>query len=65
MEVQDKIRIMVSEENDLVKAAVSSFGEYIQSETQAVNLTLGLVNNGTVLDMDDFELAVKVEKASA
>jgi isoleucyl-tRNA synthetase len=63
LEVQDKIRIIVSEENDLAKAAVSSFGEYIQSETQAVTLDLGAVTDGTVLDMDDFELAVKVEKA--
>ena len=63
LEVQDKIRIIVSEENDMVKAAVSSFGEYIQSETQAVTLDLGAVTDGTVLDMDDFELPVKVEKA--
>jgi isoleucyl-tRNA synthetase len=63
LEVQDKIRIIVAEENDLVKAAVTSFGEYIQSETQAVTLDLGAVSGGTVLDMDDFELPVKVEKA--
>jgi isoleucyl-tRNA synthetase len=46
-----------------VKAAVTSFGDYIQSETQAVTLDLGAVSGGTVLDMDDFELPVKVEKA--
>lgn len=63
LEVQDKIRIMVSEENGPVKAAVSAFGEHIQSETQAVSLTFGSISGATVLDMDDFELAVKVEKA--
>jgi isoleucyl-tRNA synthetase len=63
LEVQDKITIGVSEENELVKSAVISFGEYIQAETQALELSLGTFSEGTVLDMDDFELTVKVEKA--
>jgi isoleucyl-tRNA synthetase len=63
LEVQDKITIEVSEENELVKSAVISFGEYIQAETQALELSLGTFSEGTVLDMDDFELMVKVEKA--
>ncbi|SHO61719.1 isoleucine--tRNA ligase [Algoriphagus zhangzhouensis] len=64
LEVQDKINIQVAEGNELVTNAVQSFGEYIQSETQALSLKLsGEAEKGTVLDMDDFEIAVLVEKA--
>src|SRR5690606_15070312 len=65
LEVQDKINIIVSKDNELVNAAVSSFGQYIQAETQALVLSLESVSEGTVLDMDDFELAIKIEKAKA
>ncbi|WP_268033084.1 isoleucine--tRNA ligase [Algoriphagus sp. PAP.12] len=64
LEVQDKIKIQVAEGNELVTKAVQSFGEYIQSETQALSLKLSAeAEKGTVLDMDDFEIAVLVEKA--
>jgi isoleucyl-tRNA synthetase len=63
LEVQDKIKITVSDDIHLVNASVSAFGEYIQSETQALILNLGSVPNGTQLDFDEFELKVKVEKA--
>lgn len=63
LEVQDKIKIIVSTDNDLASAAISSFGEYIKTETQALALSLSDVPEGIVLDMDDFELIVKVEKA--
>lgn len=64
LEVQDKINIKIADENELVKNALASFGEYIQTEVQALNLELSPALDGaTVLDMDDFELAVLVEKA--
>jgi isoleucyl-tRNA synthetase len=64
LEVQDKITISVSDSNALVNAAIANFGEYIQSETQALSLVLhGSLVDATLLDMDEFELAVKVEKA--
>ncbi|WP_310106916.1 isoleucine--tRNA ligase [Algoriphagus sp. 4150] len=64
LEVQDKINIKIAEENELVKNAIASFGEYIQTEVQALKLELSALTEGaTVLDMDDFELAVLVEKA--
>ena len=63
LEVQDKIKIIVSTDNELASAAISSFGEYIKTETQALALSLSDVPEGIVLDMDDFELIVKVEKA--
>src|SRR5690606_7099838 len=64
LEVQDKINIKIADDNELVKNALESFGEYIQTEVQALNLELSPALDGaTVLDMDDFELAVLVEKA--
>ena len=64
LEVQDKINIKIADDNELVKNALESFGEYIQTEVQALNLELSPALDGaTVLDMDDFELAVLVKKA--
>ena len=63
LEVQDKITIKVSKHDDLVNSALENFASYIQTETQALSLDVnGSVTEGTVLDMDDFELTVKVEK---
>jgi isoleucyl-tRNA synthetase len=64
LEVQDKINIKVASHDDLVDAALSNFAAYIQTETQALTLEVnGSISEGTVLDMDDFELKVQVEKA--
>lgn len=64
MEVQDKINIKIANDNKLVKNSIASFGEYIQTEVQALKLELSSdLEGATVLDMDDFELAVLVEKA--
>ncbi|GAB3653248.1 isoleucine--tRNA ligase [Echinicola sediminis] len=63
LEVQDKITIKVAKLNEQVDKALENFADYIQSETQALSLSVnGDVAEGTVLDMDDFELKVKVEK---
>ncbi|MBR9776222.1 MAG: isoleucine--tRNA ligase [Cytophagales bacterium] len=63
LEVQDKIRIQVAPSNETVDNALLNFSDYIKTETQALALTLeGDSNNSTILDMDEFELAVKVEK---
>ena len=63
LEVQDKIRIQVAPSNETVDYALLNFSDYIKTVTQALALTLdGASNNSTVLDMDEFELAVKVEK---
>ncbi|WP_194775194.1 isoleucine--tRNA ligase [Pararhodonellum marinum] len=64
LDVQDKITIKVAESDDLVTHALTNFGNYIQSETQALSLELnGHMTDATVLEMDDFELSIKVEKA--
>ena len=64
LEVQDKIHIQIADGNPLVDASVENFGSYIQSETQALSLRVTEeAQRGTLLDMDDFEIAVKVQKA--
>ena len=64
LEVQDKITLLVSDSNPLVNASIALFGGYIQEETQAISLSVvNLEVEATVLDMDDFELAVRLVKA--
>lgn len=64
LEVQDKIRIQIADDNDLVNAAVAGFGTYIEVETQAVSLSFeSNLENASLLDMDDFNVSIKVEKA--
>ena len=64
LEVQDKITLLVSDSNPLVNASMALFGGYIQEETQATTLSVvNLEGEVTVLDMDDFELAVRLVKA--
>lgn len=64
LEVQDKIHVMISNDNELVNASLAGFGEYIQSETQALSLELSTNPEGaTIFDMDGFEIAVLIKKA--
>jgi isoleucyl-tRNA synthetase len=64
LEVQDKIRLLISDSNPLVNASIDLFGGYIQEETQAISLSVGnLEGEATVLEMDEFELAVRLIKA--
>ena len=47
-----------------MNASIALFGGYIQEETQAISLAVGnLEGEATVLDMDEFELAVRLIKA--
>lgn len=63
LEVQDKITIAVAKGNAVVDEALVSFADYIQSETQALELSVvENLDGGVALDMDEFELSVKVEK---
>jgi isoleucyl-tRNA synthetase len=64
--VQDKITIRVSKSSEAVNRALLNFADYIQSETQAISFSVnGEFTGGTVLDMDEFKLTVKVEKISS
>lgn len=61
LEVQDKIRLAVKENETLVNDALISFKDYICSETQALSLEMvGELADAVVLDMDEFNLEVKV-----
>ncbi|MBD3630733.1 isoleucine--tRNA ligase [Cyclobacterium sp.] len=63
LEVQDKIRIRVIPNEETVDSALAHFADYIKTETQALELTLDdQIKNPTILDMDEIELSVKVEK---
>ena len=63
LEVQDKITIQLSDDNELVNAAVVGFGSYIEAETQAISMSFVTnIEGGSLLDMDDFSLLIKVEK---
>jgi isoleucyl-tRNA synthetase len=64
LEVQDKISIQVAKHSDQVDAALTNYAAYIQNETQALTLELlEEIAEGTTLDMDDFELSVKITKS--
>ncbi len=63
MEVQDKIRIYVAKKDQLIDAALLANKEYICNETQALELNIQEnVNGSTAVEMEDFELSVKIEK---
>ena len=63
LEVQDKIRIEVQNLNELVNSALEANKEYICTETQALEFLLkDKVANASVVDMDEFNLEMKVEK---
>ena len=62
LEITDKINITLSK-NKLTDDAVESFKDYICNQVLGASLTLvDSVADGVKLDMDDFELEVKIEK---
>ncbi len=62
LDVMDKIKITVQKKNELIDAALTANKEYICSETQALSLTLtDNVPDGKTVDMDEFELLLKIE----
>lgn len=62
MEVLDKIQVAVERDSDLVNAALSEFSHYIQTETQAVALSLmPTVAEAVAIELDDITLKVKIK----
>lgn len=62
LEVQDKIAVQLQSSDELVKASIDSFKNYICQETQANELNLvSALDGGQALEMDDFEVAVKLD----
>ncbi|MEO9849859.1 MAG: isoleucine--tRNA ligase [Reichenbachiella sp.] len=61
LEVQDKIAIELQSNDDMVKSSIKSFKDYICRETQAIELNLvSSFEGGQKLEMDDFEVSVKL-----
>ena len=64
-DVTDKIKVALERNNDLLSEAVEANRAYIQQEVQAVSLDLvtGLNGESVEIDMDEFTLKMKVERA--
>ncbi|MBB6460980.1 isoleucine--tRNA ligase [Flammeovirga kamogawensis] len=63
LEVQDKINIVAEKGDELVNAALATFGSYICDETQALSLTVeDTVTNAIVVDLDGVEVKLSVSK---
>ena len=61
LEVLDKINIEVERDGEFVTSALTSFKDYISTETQAMSLELKeSIVGGADVDMDDFTLKVKI-----
>lgn len=62
LEVQDKIKINIEKNTDLVNSALEANREYICNETQALSLDiLDNLSDGNELEMDEHKLRVKIE----
>ena len=64
-DVTDKINVVLERNNDLLSEAVEANRAYIQQEVQAVSLDLvtGLNGESIEIEMDEFTLKMKVERA--
>ena len=66
LEVQDKIRVTLADQQPELAAAVAAFGDYIRTETQALALDFAPeISGGSVLEFDDYNVPVKLEVATA
>ena len=66
LEVQDRIRVTLADQQPALAAAVAAFGDYIRTETQALALVFAPeVTGGSVLEFDDFAVPVRLEIATA
>lgn len=62
LEVQDKIKINIEKNTELVNTALEANKEYICTETQALSLDISDVLEGAeLLEMDEHKIKVKIE----
>jgi isoleucyl-tRNA synthetase len=62
LEVLDKISIEVEKDGEAVTDALTTFKDYISTETQAYTLELkDTLANATSVDMDEFVLKIRIE----
>ncbi|MCP4520188.1 MAG: isoleucine--tRNA ligase [Cytophagales bacterium] len=63
LEIQDKINITILAENEWIKTALEANQTYVCTETQALSLNFTpSVENGTVLEIDEHQLTLTIEK---
>ncbi|MDR1762994.1 MAG: DUF5915 domain-containing protein, partial [Dysgonamonadaceae bacterium] len=62
-EITDRINITI-QPDERINAAVEEYGQYIANQTLADSVSLAEVPDGTELQMDDYNLSVKVVKIS-
>lgn len=61
LDVLDKINIEVERDGEALHSALTTYKEYISTETQAVTLELkDKLPDATAVDMDDFTLRIKI-----
>ncbi len=66
LEVQDKIRVTLADNQPELSAAVAAFGDYIRTEIQALTLDFAPeISGGSVLEFDDYAVPVRLEVATA
>ena len=64
LDVQDKIEIIINDDNPLLKQSVLTNKEYICTETQALNLLFGNVtDNAAELEINEFQIKLSVQVA--
>lgn len=62
MEVQDKISIRYFAKDEITTQAIESYREYIQKETQALQLEFNdELNNGSELDIDGIPITIAID----
>ena len=62
LEITDKINIILSKDEH-INCAVETFKDYICNQVLGVSLVLAdVVEDGVKLDMDEYELVVKIKK---
>ena len=63
LDVQDKIKILVENKDELINNALQINKEYICNETQAIELRFSDdLQDGKKFEMDDLEVILKIEK---
>ncbi len=62
LEIQDKIKVTLQKNEEVINESVSSFKEYICTEVQALSFEMAdELADGQPLEMDEFNLNLKVE----
>jgi isoleucyl-tRNA synthetase len=62
LDVQDKIRISIEKNGELLINSIENYKDYICTETQALELELiDTVADGTEFDIDGLKVKLKIE----